>query len=318
MSAHIVPPARPGRRPRHGFTLVELLVVIGIIALLISILLPSLQGAREKALQVNCAANQRSFGQSVHMFVNENDSRVPGTQNNGGGSNSWTPGYIGLPDYIALQSTYGMSPDALLCPSATFREQDYNSGGWPQPFDDLSPVMIIWGVGIWDGQEGSQYDDFLTEYESRGGDTWIEESAWPAAGSFADIGSFHYLGANRYADGSDRLPYQVGKITDRTSLGYGFDDNPVLLADRVFNKVNDKVVFNHGKEWRQPGAAQVDHPTALDPAGGPWQVPQLANGIPGDVRLNTLHTDGHVEFGPIKSEFGFRFNTGADETHFYY
>ena len=318
MSAQNIIPARQGRRPRHGFTLVELLVVIGIIALLISILLPSLQGAREKALQVNCAANQRSFGQSVHMFVNEHDGRVPGTQNNGGSNNSWTPGYIGLPDYIKLETTYGLAPDALVCPSAAFREQDYESGVWGQPFDDFSPVFLIWDGGQWDSQERGHFDDFLAEYETRGGDPWVDAGGWPAAGSFADIGSFHYMGANRVAeDPSDRLPYQVGKITDRTSLGYGTDDNPILLADRVFNKVNDKVIFNHGKEWKQPGAAAVNHPTATF-GGNPYEVPQLANGIPQDVRLNSLHTDGHVEFGPLKSEFGFRFNGGTDETHFYY
>ena len=72
---------RPRRR-RTGFTLVELLVVIGIIALLISILMPAVSRARKQAQMTHCAANLRNIGTAMGSYVS---------------TNGFYPGHAGLP-----------------------------------------------------------------------------------------------------------------------------------------------------------------------------------------------------------------------------
>ena len=62
---------------RKGFTLIELLVVVAIIALLISILLPSLSRARELAKRAVCSSNLRGIGQGMHIYANDNREWFP-------------------------------------------------------------------------------------------------------------------------------------------------------------------------------------------------------------------------------------------------
>jgi prepilin-type N-terminal cleavage/methylation domain-containing protein/prepilin-type processing-associated H-X9-DG protein len=62
---------------QRAFTLVELLVVIGIIAVLIALLMPALSAARRHAQTIQCGSNLRSIGQAMQQYANDFKGRVP-------------------------------------------------------------------------------------------------------------------------------------------------------------------------------------------------------------------------------------------------
>jgi prepilin-type processing-associated H-X9-DG protein/prepilin-type N-terminal cleavage/methylation domain-containing protein len=122
-SGRAAPMAITPRAPRRrAFTLVELLVVIGIIALLIAILLPALSKARQAANTAACASNLHTIGQGIAMYVNQYHY-YPGSQSALGNAGPGGPsGAFGVWP-IRIRAMLNGNTKVFWCPSSSIQLQ---------------------------------------------------------------------------------------------------------------------------------------------------------------------------------------------------
>jgi prepilin-type N-terminal cleavage/methylation domain-containing protein len=168
----------------RGFTLTELLIVIGVIGLLIAILLPVLGKAREASNRIKCLSNLRELGTAVQMYASSYGGKMP----IGYWSGQKQTNYLihinedGLSFYtmfgLLFQARVLTAPQALFCPSEPLEAFQYNTAEnrWP-PKEEVSP----------------ERENTRAGYGGRPTVNWIETGDWPEELSIITKYKWHAL-----------------------------------------------------------------------------------------------------------------------------
>jgi prepilin-type N-terminal cleavage/methylation domain-containing protein/prepilin-type processing-associated H-X9-DG protein len=134
--------AKTSASDKRGFTLVELLVVIGIIAVLVSLLLPALNKARMHATTLACASNMRQLGLAETMYANDNhDNFTPPRSSSSSVGDPWYTTqsyYLTLNPYLTKSTK--LAPVLFACPNF----KPYDAAGQAIPYALNGRILGVW------------------------------------------------------------------------------------------------------------------------------------------------------------------------------
>jgi prepilin-type N-terminal cleavage/methylation domain-containing protein len=223
------------RTRRVGFTLVELLVVIGIIALLIAILMPALSRARQQANAVKCATQMRDIGQSLMMYANTYKGQIFPCGAQGYHLGGAVPENRRWPTIVFDPKTYTMDdrnhwvPDIMICPVdqrgpelGGDHSYNLNAGFSPTPAGVSGP------------------DDFSTASDTKP-KYWIRYGAPIPGFTYSDVIIVVDKWPGRAEWHIDIDPFPAVNTTPAREQWYGLIFNAPLTPEPIKRK------FKHGK-----------------------------------------------------------------------
>lgn len=184
-------------KKRNGFTLIELLVVVAIIALLISILLPSLRSAREQAKSVKCLANLRSLAQGAILYATGNNDRLPGALHPAIYRNQGIDAYLNdtLRNYSESQAEYLQQRQLTHMLRSTLND---SSSYEDSVTDRIATCPTMAGI-----VSDQHFDDFVRAFPSK-------RAAHPTHYSLNNVGSFGEQGGALGGLRITKLDYYFG------------------------------------------------------------------------------------------------------------
>ncbi|MCA9054861.1 MAG: DUF1559 domain-containing protein [Planctomycetaceae bacterium] len=308
------------RTYRQGFTLVELLVVMAVIAVLVGLIMPAVQNVRESARQAQCIDHLKNIGTGIHTFTTSHYDRLPMLgvpEGENGEFRAWTAAILPQVEQKPLWDLLkdpmydpsGETVPVFLCPSDTSTNLKPNALSYVANAGyagRVSPTATpTWLKGI--PGTGMIYSNSHTAESSDGGRFsglfWIDGKPVGLNEVSIQDGTSNTLliGDNCYADAwSDKVwaMYPPNTKPDRTSLpaisdvcftigddGVRLGNEPVLNSP-VYPKTLDIVDINLGHYQINYG---VQHDTQLQ-----GLFPALNSRHPGGV--NVIYTDVHSAF----------------------
>jgi len=206
--------ARPRRR--RGFTLVELLVVIAIIGILVALLLPAIQAAREAARRSQCVNNLKQLGVAMHNF-HDTYKRFPRNYKRVGG-NAWealSANYYLLP-YIEQQTLYDQGesdptnwswtygtlmntqlstfrcPSSLPAPARGTHPQGWDGPGTNYAWSTGSSIETTWGAERFNGMMAYSVDRLMADVNDGLSTTLMAAEILSGSGQTGTVGKYPY------------------------------------------------------------------------------------------------------------------------------